>query len=80
MKCINYDLGLLLEMIQRKLYICQYLVIYHELKNLLNYGFRRLMCELMYYSINIFIVKMMIYMSKIIEGGILYSVKRKNNE
>jgi hypothetical protein len=38
------------------------------------------MCELMHDNIDMFIVKMMIYMSKLEEKGIPCSNKRKNNE
>jgi hypothetical protein len=38
------------------------------------------MCELMHDNIDMFIVKMMIYMSKLEGEGIPWSTKRKNNE
>jgi hypothetical protein len=50
------------------------------LKNILDYGFRRLMCELMHDNIDMFIVKMMIYMSKLEGEGIQCLAKRKKNE
>jgi len=50
------------------------------LKNLLDYRFRKLMCELMHDNIDMFIVKMMICMSKLEDKGISCSAKRKNNE
>jgi len=38
------------------------------------------MCELMHDNIDMFIVKMMIYISKLEDEGISCSAKRKNNE
>lgn len=60
-------------------YICQYLVLHHELKDLIDYGLRTLMCELMHDNTYMFIVKMMIYMSKLEEEGIPCLTKKKNN-
>ena len=51
------------------------LVLHHELKNFLDYRFRRLMCELIHDNINMFIVKMMIYISKLKEVKISYFAK-----
>jgi hypothetical protein len=47
---------------------------------LLDYRLGKLMCELMHDNIDMFIVKMMIYISKLEDEGISCSAKRKNNE
>lgn len=55
------------------------LVLHHELKNFLDCGFRRLMCELIHDNTDKFI-KMINYMSKLEKKGIPYSTKRKSNK
>jgi hypothetical protein len=83
MKCVNFDLVVLLGkyLSWNKIFTYANNLFYiHEFKNFLDYGLRRLMCELIHDNINMFIVKMRNYMSKLEGEGIPCSTKRKNNE
>ena len=75
MKYVNCDLIMLLEK-----YLSWNRSFTYESKNLLDYIYKKLMCELMHYNIDMFIVKMIICMNKLEDEGISCSAKRKNNE